>query len=249
MVFDSAGSTIMSVLLGIAQSDESERKQYLERFASQYTQPLVEYLCRAKQLGPEEAADLVQNFWLAKLILPKPADNLVAKYLDAQRTKHDDAQNSFRSYLMRSIANHCLDDARISKRKPLSLQDVPGFDIPEKLDNYTFDTAWANAILRKIVNDVRDECRANEQEEMWTLFCRQIVLPKLTGTSPPGYAQLAQEFDYSSTRSATNAVRTVIRKFQRILKQHIRNYLPIIELERSDSLIETEVSNTRSSRR
>ena len=242
MTFDNAGSTIMSILFGVAHKDDALRREQLERFASQYTQPLVDYLERSKRVDSLDASEIVQEFWLVKLIQPNPEDNLVAKYLESLRNRLDDATDSFRKYLLRSISNHYLDSLRKRKLNVVSLEQLEGFDVVSDSDCNIFDSVWANSLLRQVVTRVRSECRANDQLAMWQLFCRQIVLPQLTNNGPPGYALLATEMGYSDARSAANAVRTVIRKFQSHMKSCISDYLPIKDITDSENRVEQEFS-------
>lgn len=242
MTFDFTNSTIMSVLFGVAQHDQAQRRQQLERFALQYTQPLVTFLCRTKRIEPEQAEEIVQDFWLAKLVLPSPDQTIAAKYLVKVRETAATSPGSFRRYLMRSIGYHFLDRMRRNKNAPASLDGMEGFDVVSEQDCQAFDAAWANSILRTCINEVHQECIANDQIPMWQLFCSQIVLPKLWGTPPPGYATLATKFEFSDARTAANAVRTVIRKFQSHLNARVLDYLPVEPSEKSNRSIEQECS-------
>ncbi len=232
----------MSVLFDVAQQDQGLRRRQLERFALQYTQPLVTFLCRTKRLELEQAEEIVQDFWLAKLIQPPPEQTIAAKHLEKMRENVSTSPGSFRRYLMRSIGYHFLDKMRRNKNAPASLDAMEGFDAVTEQDCQAFDAAWANSILRTCVNEVHQECFKNDQLEMWHLFCAQIVLPKLWGTPPPGYAALATKFAFSDARSAANAVRTVIRKFQSHLKARVLDYLPVEPSEESNRSIEQECS-------
>ena len=170
MTFEFANSTIMSVLYGVAHQDATQRRSQLERFALQYTQPLVAFLCRAKRISQEQAEEIVQSFWLHKLILPPPEQTIVAKFIDKVRRSGAMRAGSFRRYLMRAVANHFLDGMRRDKYTPASLEAMVGFDVVSELDRQTFDAAWANAILRSCVNGVREECLGNGQESMWSFL-------------------------------------------------------------------------------
>ncbi len=239
MSFENAGSTIMSLLVGLAGEDARSRTNYLQRFAIQYTQPLVDYLCRAKRHTESDAVDLVQSFWLSKLLEPPPNQNLVARYLSAQQNTDGQRQASFRLYLLRSISNHALDQMRRKQRLDVQrLEELDGFDPISPRDIELFDVAWANKLLRTVVNNVQAECKASNQSEMWQLFLRQIIWPRLNGSPPPGYAELAESMGFRDARSASNAVRTVIRKFQSHMRQCIRDYLP------ANSEAETELGTS-----
>ena len=235
MNFENAGSTIMSILFGVSQEDTHTQKEYLERFARQYTQPLVDFLCKAKKQTEEDAFDLVQSFWVEKLVQPPPQENIVAKFLVAKE------RGSFRKYLMRAVSNYFLDWLRRKKRlHALSLEQLEGFDAISEEDVNTFDFAWANRLLRTVVNNVHDECMQNNQQDMWKLFLQQLILPRLMNCPPPGYAALALEMGFRDARSASNAVRTVIRKFQSHMKHCIGDYVPASSMAESNAGISQE---------
>ena len=230
----------MSLLLGVSQIDDSCRRSQLERFAVQYTQPLVMFLVGTKRMPVEEASEIVQDFWLAKLISPAPTENLVAKYLETVREEQGVRRSFFRKYLMRAVSNFYLDKLRRNRNPTFSIDEIATVAAPESSHDDTFDIAWANSIFRMIVDAVRAECKRKNQESLWLLFCKQIVVPKLTGQLPPGYAQLAAELNFPDAQSAANAVRTVIRKFQSHLRGRVRDYLPVELVDESDSWIESE---------
>lgn len=241
MSFENAGSTIMSVLFGITDQNDRARSVYLERFVHQYSQPLVDFLCKAKMQTEEDALDLVQSFWVSKLLQPSPNENIVAKYLSAIKRPESDRPLTFRQYLLRSISNQLLDSLRRKKRLDMqSLDQLEGFDAVSQKDIDVFDNAWANRLLRTVVNNVHDECYQNNQMGMWKLFLRQLILPRLTNSSPPGYAELALAMGFRDARSASNAVRTVIRKFQSHMRQCIGDYLPVSSLAESDEGVTEE---------
>jgi|GEM_PF-1800967 len=241
MSFENAGSTIMSVLFGITDQNDCIRRVYLERFVHQYSQPLIDFLCKAKMQTKEDALDLVQTFWVSKLLQPLPNENLVAKYLSATDRSECNGSMTFRKYLLRSVSNQLLDSLRRKKQlSTLSLDQLEGFDAVSQREVDMFDNAWANRLLRTVVNNVNDECRQSNQMEMWNLFLRQIILPRLTNSSPPGYAELALTMGFRDARSASNAVRTVIRKFQSHMRQCIGDYLPMNSLAETDAGITQE---------
>jgi hypothetical protein len=213
----------------------------MERFVLQYSQPLVDFLCKAKSQTEQDALDLVQSFWISKLLQPPPNENLVAKFLSTKDRPEMERSPSFRQYLLRSVSNQLLDSLRRKKRHgDQSLDDHEGLNVISRRDVDLFDNAWANRLLRIVVNNVRDECCRSNQMDMWDLFVRQIMLPRLTSSTPPGYAELAKELGFRNARSASNAVRTVVRKFQSHMKHCIADYLPLSSQAESDERISDE---------
>lgn len=231
----------MSVLFGITDLNDRARSVYMERFVQQYSQPLVDFLCKAKMQTEEDALDLVQSFWVSKLLQPSPNENLVAKYLHARNRPESDRALTFRQYLLRSISNQLLDSLRRKRRLDVqSLDQLEGFDAVSQRDIDVFDNAWANRLLRTVVNNVHDECYQNNQMGMWRLFLCQLILPRLTNSAPPGYAELALAMGFRDARSASNAVRTVIRKFQNHMRHCIGDYLPVSSLAESEAGVTEE---------
>lgn len=241
MAYDEAGSTVLSLLYGLAKHDADLRQQKLEAFACQYTQPLVSFLCKTKRMDANDAVDLVQEFWLAKMIQREPSANLISNYLRFRGDNPARESGSFRRYLLRALSNYYLDHVRRQK-KETNAGTLDEVAFISKTDCTVFDAAWANAILRAVVTGVKEECLEKQQTHMWKLFCRQIVVPPLTGGQPPGYAALASEFGYTDARAAANAVRTVIRKFQSHLRICVRDYLPTQHPQGPDASLEEECS-------
>ena len=225
-MFDDAGSTIMSILYGVADPSDQLRRIHMEQFATQYTEPLVSYLIKVRGQPEDLVRDVVQSFWMKKLIEPKTSENIVSKYLSLYREQTSKSNLNFRSYLCTSIKRFLIDQLR-SHKHLASLDYMEGIDLITVEDERGFDGIWANQILRRTVLGVQSECASNQQSGMWQLFLRQVLLPNLYSLKPPGYAELSQQLGYSDSKQASNAVRTVLRKFQNHLKHCIEDYLPV----------------------
>ena len=72
---------------------------------------------------------------------------------------------------------------RKSGRQPnvVSMQALEGWEPQEAGLQDTFDIAWANHILVRVLESVRSECSSKDQLNMWRVFEAQALLPALGG--------------------------------------------------------------------
>lgn len=240
MGLQDAQSTVMSILRGVAQADDTSRRLYLERFCLQYSQPLVDYLRYMRGVPLETAEDIVQEFWTVKLLTPAPAEHLIAKYL-AKRA--DSSTLGFRKYLGRSIKNFYIDQARQRgmRGSPLSINALEGWEPQTPASEKDFDVVWASHILNDVVNTVREECERLGQLEMWRLFVRVTLGTNSDNQHPPSLALLAAEHGFETAKQASNALQTIARKFRRALRLRIADYLPTGDIADSDAAEREEI--------
>ncbi|MFO0869815.1 MAG: hypothetical protein U0935_12855 [Pirellulales bacterium] len=224
MAWDDLLSTRMSVLQGIASPDESTRRRQLEAFCTQYTPPLVSYLCVTRKATPDDAPDVVSEFWLRKVLSPPAEGNLVAKYL-RKRERCQDLR--FRAYLCKAIQFFLIDYSR-SERTPaiVSIDQLEGWEPVEDSETVQFDRVWANHLLCDVLRDVRDECLRSQQAPLWRILETQVLRPAVSGAEPLGYAELARNLGFHSPKAVSNAMLTVRRKITRVLAKKILAYLP-----------------------
>lgn len=242
-MFDDAESTVMSILRCVAGEQLSRRQVSLEQFCETYTQPLVNYLVKAKRLHDDDAVDLVQDFWLSKMLSPKPEHTLVAKYLAAQQS-HEKA--SFRSYLSVSLNNFLRSKYRSSgnvmRRSQVLIEQLEGWEAesPENLDQ--FDLVWANHVLVMVLERVRQECDSAKLRIKWTVFTRLILQPYATNQSRPSYAALADELGLQNSKEIGTSLTTFKRIFMRHLQIAVLDYLPANSREESIAAAQDEVA-------
>src|SRR5690606_31192102 len=99
---------------------------------------------------------------------------------------------SFRKYLSRSLVNHWIGMCRKSGRQPkiVSMEALEGWEPLEARVQDSFDVAWANHVLVRVLEAVRRECSSKDQLNMWRVFEAQALLPALCGSEPLGYAKI-----------------------------------------------------------
>ncbi len=218
------GSTVMSIVVGAVAADQALRRKCLERFVSQYGNALRRHILRRRWVPEVDADELLQDFLTDKLLLPSDQRNLAQRYLEKRA---DHPQLRFRSYLLSALNNYALDRLRKDRRKPVSME--PDF-LEEAADGSAehcqFDLDWATNLLNRAIEDVRADCLRNGQEAIWEVFEARVLQPLRTGEAPPDYETLAQRLRLESVKQASNRLQTAIRKFNRALREAIRNYLP-----------------------
>lgn len=236
-----ANSTVMSILRGAVSPDATDRRQSLRRFCEQYTDPLVNYLRLAKRFSDDQAEELVQEFWTVKLLEPEPRQNIVAKFLD-RRSRHPSLR--FRQFIYRSLSNFGIDKARQLSRRgvAVSLEQLEGWEPDAAHDNPEFDAVWASHILKQVVTEVRDECDRRGQSTMWQLF---VAYTLRTGLNAPerSMAALAAEFGFESAKQASSALITISRKFDRVFRLKVSDYLPIDDSQDAEMALRTEAAD------
>ncbi len=224
MSLNDAESTVMSILCGAASTEEASRRVYLTRFCNQYNEPLVNYLRLARGIPSDTAEEVVQEFWMNKLITPGPQDNLISKYL----AKRDESSEiGFRQYLGRSLKNFFIDQMRRQGRRVdnVALESLDHVGPQARCADVEFDEVWASHILNEVVTAVRLECDRQGQSEMWKLFV-QVTLGKGSGMRSHTLADLATQYGFASAKQASNALQTISRKLKRAMRSRIANYLP-----------------------
>lgn len=228
-------TTIISVILGSVQCAQTVRKKYVERFVHQYREPLVQAIHR-RYRNLSFAEDCVHEFFLRKLIEVEPSENIAYSFL--ARREVDDSI-SFRSYLRRSLYNFVADQMRATQRSELIERSHVREELAE-IDR--FDADWASNILSQAISSTCEESIARGQEKSWKMFEFRFLLPS---NDEPGrqncYDALIAQFNIDSPKTASNRIRTIIRRFERKLRSLIADYLPVVSDESQRTAVDSEL--------
>ena len=57
----------------------------------------------------------------------------------------------------------------------------------------------------------------------WSVFRERVVLPMLNDAACPSLTDICEKYGIESEKKASNMIVTVKRRFQAVLKQHIRD--------------------------
>lgn len=240
---DVMGTTIISVIAGIAKTEELIRKRQLERFIQQYGAPLKSHIEFRAHVDQSTAEDILHDFLVDKLLADDAEKNLACRFLK----KHEQVAVKFRSYLLRSLNNYLVDRSRSPRINTMSLHENfgDGAEAQSESGADRFAIEWAQNLIQKTIDAVYAECQTDDQEQIWEVLNQRILHPVLTGGTAPSYAQLVEQLGFNSAKEASNRLQTSIRKFNRILRNLIRDYLPIEDDDELEQAIDAEIDDLR----
>jgi hypothetical protein len=237
-------STVHSMLEGVAGLTPERRDEKLRQLITNYGPQLNGCLIRKYRISEDDAAEVVQQFLLTRLLVPLPEQNVAGQFLAAKRIE---PQLRFRNYLRRALYNFYIDQRR---RKQLPVVQVDCLEgaadkVAENPDeDIREDITWANHLLNQACNAVQQECYLRDQVHVWRVFRERILNPIETGMPAVSYVNLCAEGLASSPKQVANLLETAIRKFNRVLKDLVAAYLPCDE-ESLQQSVEQELDELR----
>jgi len=167
-----------------------------------------------------------------------------------EKPKPDSSRIRFRDYLRRSLKNYYIDQRR-KAGNDVSIEmlggDEAAVDRNDEPD-FEFDQSWAKNILRLVIEAVKRECDSEQQDDIWFVFSERILKPVHTGEPPATYEELCQTGRFKKVKDVANRYQTAIRKFDRLLKATVINYLPCGKGELA-SQIAAEIEDLRTALR
>lgn len=186
-----------------------------------YWKPVYCYL-RRRGRDNEEAKDLTQDFF-HEVVLNR---HLVRRA--------DKDKGRFRTFLLYALQQYLINhdrDARARKRIPKEkLVSLDSAELPALPASFTdatpensYDYAWLSALLERVVAEVKTACLQHGLETHWALFQARVVDPILTDNAPLSLAELCRTYGINDTKTASNMIVTVKRRFRSALLEHIRN--------------------------
>ena len=214
-------TTHWSLVEDIDTADDDDKNRALVGILlKRYWKPVYCYL-RRKGYDNEQAKDLTQGFF-HEVVLGR---QLIEK---AERSK-----GRFRSYLLVALNNYisAVHAAQTAQKRmpeggfmPLDMTDPPDFS--RVVGNYTpeesFDYAWVSALLEQVMEDVETICYKDGKSVHWHVFRERVLAPIMEGVDPPSLAEICHKYGIESPRVASNMIITVKRRFQAVLREHLR---------------------------
>lgn len=201
--------------------EEDRDRALIGLLLDSYWKPVYCYL-RYKGYGNDEAKDLTQGFF-HEVVLNR---NLVQR---ADRSK-----GRFRSFLLHALNQYLINERdkkkarkRIPKDKLVSLNSVDAPVLPQAVAQWSpedaYNYAWLSSLLDRVLSDVERSCLAKDMEIHWKVFRDRVARPTLDNVPAPSLAEVCKRYDLRDPSQASNMALTVKRRFQAILRQHIRN--------------------------
>jgi RNA polymerase sigma-70 factor (ECF subfamily) len=213
--------------------DKRRRQAALSELLRRYWRPVYCYL-RSKGHKREEAKDLTQDF-LNEVLLGR---KLIQR---ADRSK-----GRFRTFLLRSLDRYLTSVHRTQmakRRQPegglVSLDGINWADVPRpsrfRTPAEAFDYACAAALLDEVIEEVSRKCIETGIVAHWDLFRERVLEPIVDDVEPPPLPQLCRKYHIESGSRASHMILTVKRRFQTVLRQHLR------QLVESDADVDDEL--------
>jgi hypothetical protein len=218
--------TSESILKYVPEHTPEMRKAQLERLLRAYGPPLTSYLVKNRRLTADVAEEVLQSFLVEKLIEPAPEDNIASRFLKRKKEKTD---VRFRDYLRRSLKHFLIDMSRAGKLSIVNLDDIEGQVEDARMDEkdeLEYDFTWANSLLNQVCVAVRAECHLKKQPQVWDVLYERLLRPIETGETAASYEELCSRGQFESPKKAANLYMTGIRKFNRLLRDLVSDYLP-----------------------
>lgn len=234
-------ATRLSVVERTRSLDEETRRVAWATIIEAYWKPAYKYLRMKWSLGPDEAADLTQEFFTTTL-----EKDVVERY--------DPARARFRTYL-----RLCLDGFASNARKAERRLKRGGDVVVVPLDFLTaegemarhegsvdadvdelFYREWVRALFERSVADLKQHAEGAGRTAMFEVFSRYDLADD--GEARPTYAELARDLGLTAT-TVTNHLAAMRRQFRQIILTRLR------ELTSSEEEFEAEAARLLGSRR
>ena len=214
-------TTHWSLIEDIGGSDDDKNSALIELLLKKYWKPVYCYL-RRQGYGNEESKDLTQGFFQEVVLGRKLID------------KADRTRGRFRSFLLTALNRYLINihHKQASKRHiPKSKVVYMNFgDMPELPQTVTaltpedsFTYAWVSALLEQVLTEVKVECEKAGKALHWKIFRERALKPIMEGGEAPALEVICRKYGISNTAKASNMIVTIKRRFQAILRRHLRN--------------------------
>jgi RNA polymerase sigma-70 factor (ECF subfamily) len=223
-------ATQWSMILQAGGPSSPPTRAALEKLCEAYWPPLYAFL-RRNGSDPHEAKDFVQGF-LARLLERNDLESVTPE------------RGRFRSYLLAGLRNYLISDARrmgALKRGGtapfLSLETADaeggyaGMALGELSPDEAFDRRWAETVLERAVEALRQEHAAKGKGEVF-----DVLRPALAGDAPSSHAQWARQLGMTQ-----GAVTVAVHRLRGRLRELVR--LDVAQTVDSPAAVEEEMRN------
>ena len=213
-------TTRWSLIEGI-KKQQDPKQSLIGSLLKRYWKPVYCYL-RRTGYGNEQAKDLTQGFFHEVVLSRRLIE------------RADPSKGRFRTFLLHALKQYVIDmgrrksiQANIPQDKLITLEVDQLPVLPQTVSKWSpeacFHYAWKSAILDITLMAVKEDCLHAAQQIHWQVFRDQLLHPTLEGREPPSLKEISKRYDLSSDKTASNMVITVKRRFQRLLRKHLRS--------------------------
>jgi len=213
-------TTHWSIIEDAGSDDEDKNRALIGLFLNCYWKPVYCYL-RRHGYDNEQAKDLTQSLFHEVVLERDLVD------------KADPAKGRFRSFLLMAL-NRYLANVRKGqerqRRKPkgnlISLEMVEPPELSQLVDKSDpedcFNLAWVSGLLEQALEDVESKCRKDDMTVHWQVFRDRILEPIMNRADPAPLKDICIKYGIEDEAIASNMIVTVKRRFQAIVREHIR---------------------------
>lgn len=226
-------ATRLSVVERTRSDDEEVRRVAWATIIEAYWKPAYKYLRLKWSLGPDEAADLTQEFFTATL-----EKDVVERY--------DPARARFRTYLRLCLDGFAANAKKAERRLkrggdvtlvPLDFQTAEGEmarheGVVDADVDALFYREWVRALFERSVADLQQHAGEAGRQVMFEVFSRYDLADN---DARPTYAGLARDLGLTAA-TVTNHLAAMRRQFRQIILARLR------ELTASEDEFEAEAA-------
>lgn len=214
-------TTHWSIIENVGKSDDDKNQALIGLLLSKYWKPVYCYL-RRKGHDNEQAKDLTQGFF---------HDVVLGRSLIQ---KADQSKGHFRSFLLIALNRYLItvktgQDAqkRVPKSKLVRLDIADLHELRQAASELTpedsFNYAWVSALLEQVLQEAEAKCHEDGKTVHWHIFHDRILEPIMDKTKVPSMTEICRRYGIDSETKASNMVVTVKRRFQTVLRNHLRS--------------------------
>lgn len=217
-----ASQTDWSMIYQAAHGAGEHARDAWDTLARRYW-PAIYAFVRSSGSDVNAAADLTQGF-VCDVMLRR-------RLLEAA----DPARGRFRTLLLTSLRNYLTEQHRARTRRKRSPETSAGRRLLE-LDRdemrgipvasgsspeAAFAAHFSAALVRRVIDRVREECAKQELAAHWSVFEARVVKPMMLGDPPTPYSLLVELLDLKDAAQAANMMITVKRRFARAVYDEV----------------------------
>lgn len=208
----------------------------LSELLRRYWPALRAHLVDYKRVPLDRAEDLLQGF---------VADKILQRGLLALA---DRRRGRFRTFLLTALDRYVVSqyrrDTAEKRGAPVGLGDAGQLAVADATDpasSRAWDEAWARQVIAEAISRMKSECEAAGRHDLWGIFEDRVVKPALEDRAPAPYGEVLDRYGFLSPSQAANALITARRRFVRILRSVVAEYVD------GDEEVEAEIAELRQS--
>lgn len=226
-------TTHWSLIQGVDSSNKDKSRALIGLLMNRYWKPIYCYL-RRKGCDNEQAKDLTQGFFHEVVLERHLIENA------------DTAKGRFRSFLLMALDRYLVNiqqmetaQKRMPKGKLVPIDMVEPPELPGTLMSstaeYAFCYAWVSDLLERVLQQVEARCYEDGKTIHWCIFRDRLLKPIIERSHSVSIKELCARYGIEDSSKVSNMIVTVKRRFQTILKQHLRDTVI------SDDYVQAEV--------